>query len=973
MLAPLQRVAALGLALVLPFPSPAAQTKSAETSRQKPAQPDPKQAQKALQSGKEAEAAGRLQEALTDYDRAARLNPLDAAPLERSTLLRSRLIHARLDEAERLALSGEIEKAKRELRAALDVDPGNGNVAERLSQIAEMAQSPVPAPQQALAGLPKLRPRGGRQTFHLSGDVQALYQEVARAFDLKVVFDPDLPARSARLKIKDVGFGTALDVLQTQTGTFVRVLDEKAFFVAQDSPAKRRQYASTVEQTFLLPEAVTSEEMAELLRIVRDISGSAHIQLNPANRSITLRDAPGTVALAGGLLEQAAKARGELMLDIMLLQVDRKKAVDLGITPPSSARLISIDPNKIKELQQAKDLTTLITLIQQIFGGTSASGVIPPVIALGGGKTTMLARLPDAAATFSDALTLVQSGRRVLMRAQDGKPATLFVGDRFPITLSLLSSSIGTTVLGATPSPSLIPRSDFAVGKVPVAVVADDFTADGLRDLAVVNHNDNSITILLNQGLDKFAEATGSPIVLPAGQTAPAAIASGVFDEASNQTDLVVTNQTSNNLTVLHGDGTGAFTQAAGSPIPVGNSPIAIAVGKFNTNLSTNNHLDLAVANFTDNTISVLLGNGAGGFAPAAGSPIALPPGETGPTALVAVDLNNDGKTDLAVVNRSSNNVSILLGNGDGTFAPATGSPVAVGTGPVAIAAGDLNQDSRPDLAIVNQTDNTLTLLLNNGDATFTAASNSPLPTGTTPAGVAIADFNADNRADLAVTNTGVDSVGIYFGLGAGQFAPRFELPAAPNGQPGAIVATDLDNNGSPDIAFTEQNTNQISVIFAPASFTAGIAGLAQQPYPGSEYVDLGVKVKATPAMHPDNEVTLQLEFEIRALSGQSVNGIPILSNRTLTQTVRVKQNETTLIGGLFDEEETRSLSGLPVLGQLPAAGRFFGAHNRQSTESELLILVTPRRLRLPNRISRTIYAGRGGAPPFRGEPGVPP
>lgn len=917
--------------------------------------------------------AGRLEEALADYDRATRLNPQDAVALERSALLRSRLVHARVDEAERLALSGEVEGAKRELRAALEVDPGNRNVAERLGQIAEMGQSPAPAPEQALAGLPKLHPRRGTQSFNLRGDVQVLYQEVAKAFDVNVVFDPDLTSRNARLKVADVDFGTAIDIVQTQTATFVSVLDEKTFFVAQDSPNKRRQYAPTVEQTFFLPETVTPEEMAELLRIVRDISGSAHIQLNPGNRSITLRDAPGTVALAGTLIREAAKARGELMLDIELLQVNRQKAMDLGITPPSSARLIAIDPNKIKELQQAKDLTTLITLIQQIFGGTSASGVIPPVIALGGGKTTMLATLPNAAATFSDALTLVQSGRRVLMRAQDGKPATLFVGDRFPITLSLLSSSIGTTVLGATTSPNIIPRSDFAVGSAPVALVADDFTADGLRDLAVVNHNDNSITILLNQGQNKFAEATGSPLTLATGQTAPAAIASGVFDEASNQADLVIANQSSGNLALLHGDGTGGFTEAAGSPIAVGNGPIAIAVERFNTNVSTSNHLDLAVANFTDNTISILLGDGAGGFAPATGSPLALSASESGPTALVAVDLNNDGKADLAVVNRSSNNVSILLGNGDGTFTPATGSPITVGTGPVAIAAGDLNGDARPDLAIVNQTVNSLTILLNNGDATFTAATNSPLATGTTPSGVAIADFNADNRGDIAVTNSGVDSVGVYFGLGAGLFAPRFELPAAPNGQPGAIVAGDMNNDGSPDVAFTEQNTSQVSIIFAPASFGGGISGLAQQPYPGSEYVDLGLKVKATPAMHPQDEVTLQLEFEIRALSGQSVNGIPILSNRTLTQTVRVKQNETTLIGGLFDAEETRSLSGLPVLGQLPAAGSFFSTRGQQHSESELLILVTPRRLRLPSRISRTIYAGRGSGTPGRIEGGQPP
>ena len=78
-------------------------------------------------------------------------------------------------------------------------------------------------------------------------------------------------------------------------------------------------------------------------------------------------------------------------------------------------------------------------------------------------------------------------------------------------------------------------------------------------------------------------------------------------------------------------------------------------------------------------------------------------------------DFNSDGNQDLAIANQTTNNVTILLGNGDGTFTEATGSPISSGVsnGPVAIAAGDLNGDSKPDLAVVNQTDNTVSVLLN--------------------------------------------------------------------------------------------------------------------------------------------------------------------------------------------------------------------------------------------------------------------
>jgi type II secretory pathway component GspD/PulD (secretin) len=124
--------------------------------------------------------------------------------------------------------------------------------------------------------------------------------------------------------------------------------------------------------------------------------------------------------------------------------------------------------------------------------------------------------------------------------------------------------------------------------------------------------------------------------------------------------------------------------------------------------------------------------------------------------------------------------------------------------------------------------------------------------------------------------------------------------------------------------------------------------------------------------------VTLQLEFEIRALAGSNVNGIPILSNRTLSQTVRVKENEPTLITGMTDTEETRSIAGLPGFAEVPGLRYAFSSKNHAFQDTELLIVITPRRLRLADHLTRTIYAGRGdvgrgaAGPAFRGTPTPP-
>jgi hypothetical protein len=500
---------------------------------------------------------------------------------------------------------------------------------------------------------------------------------------------------------------------------------------------------------------------------------------------------------------------------------------------------------------------------------------------------------------------------------------------------------------------------------------------------------------LLNQDNGNFVTATKSPIALPTTETAPSAIATGTFGNTITTSsgvtvqaaDLVVANSTSNNVTILLGNGDGTFREANGSPYAVGKNPSSVVVADFNGD----GNADFAVANQADNTISVFEGNGNGGFTEFPGSPFALTNtsavSEKGPVAMVTGNFrlgtnstNNSAEVDLAVVNQTSNNVAILLAsvnsNGTITFTEAANSPIAVGQSPVAIAVGDLNSDTVPDLAVVNQGDNTVSILLGstNLNATFTAASGSPLSTATTPAGIVIANFTGGNFPSLAVTNKGPGTLGFYEGLGAGTFSNRIEIgtPASPS----AIITAVFTSSSLPDVALTAlgstPNQGVVTVIQDSSSFATG-SSTTQTPYPGSEYIDLGVKVKATPSLHPNHEVTLQLEFEIRALAGTNINGIPVITNRTLTQTVRVKDDETTLIGGLLDNEETRSLVGLPGLAKLPGLGYAFGNKNNSLKNTEFMILITPRRLRDPIRNARSIYAGRGepatGRSAIRGVP----
>jgi hypothetical protein len=174
------------------------------------------------------------------------------------------------------------------------------------------------------------------------------------------------------------------------------------------------------------------------------------------------------------------------------------------------------------------------------------------------------------------------------------------------------------------------------------------------------------------------------------------------------------------------------------------------AVGDFNGD----GKLDIALTGGgygmnTVNEVMILLGNGDGTFSLAPNSTFAT---GNDPWAIVAADFNGDGKLDLAIANQGGSTLTILLGNGDGTFTPSSGSPVAVGRNPYALAAADLNSDGKLDLVVANSTDSTLSILLGNGDGTFTPAASSPVALPSPPTSIAVGDFNGSGRLGLAVT-----------------------------------------------------------------------------------------------------------------------------------------------------------------------------------------------------------------------------
>jgi hypothetical protein len=303
-----------------------------------------------------------------------------------------------------------------------------------------------------------------------------------------------------------------------------------------------------------------------------------------------------------------------------------------------------------------------------------------------------------------------------------------------------------------------------------------------------------------------------SPMFLDASNPAVSqninAVAVGDFN-GDGILDMALANFGSNSVTILLGDWAGNFTATASSPA-TGDSPIAIAAGDFNGD----GNLDLAVANYGDGTVTILLGDGKGNFTATATSPAT----GVNPASIVTADFNGDGIPDLATANYGSNNVTVLLGKGDGTFTPTSASP-ATGLEPNSIVVADLNSDGKPDLAIANFKSKSVTVLLGNGDGAF-AVAQSPA-TGNGPYSIAVADFDGDGIPDLVTANYDDNTATMLRGSGSGSFtASPVTVPT--DQYPIAVAIGDFNGDGRPDFAVANYYDVTMSVELAEARAPPG-------------------------------------------------------------------------------------------------------------------------------------------------------
>jgi len=440
-------------------------------------------------------------------------------------------------------------------------------------------------------------------------------------------------------------------------------------------------------------------------------------------------------------------------------------------------------------------------------------------------------------------IIFIANGQQVTATyAAPSTPQTAQPGNQVTVKVTSIEDNTksASATVTLTPAPMNFSTQNFPAGNSPVAVAIADFNGDGKLDLAVADNGDSTtaddggVSIMLGNGDGTFQAARQ----FRAGRN-PVAIAIGDFN-GDGRLDLVVSamgdGPTGGNreLSILLGNGDGTFQ----APITrtAGRNTFTLAVGDFNGD----GKLDVAASDVSDPSVNadggveLFLGNGDGTLQP----PTLIAAGKN-PVALVVKDWNGDGKLDLAVANQHdpdpthfNGGVSILLGNGDGTFQPPTF--IRVAQFPTSLTTGDLNGDGKADLfvasfvSLLGLSGSVHNVLLGNGDGSFRPAASAVTartrgsPGAIFPLSPAVADFDSDMKADVAeifghsVTVLRGNGDGTFQGqlistLGELTFQGRLIFSAGPN--PIALAIGDFNGDGRPDVVVANLGSNFVSVL----------------------------------------------------------------------------------------------------------------------------------------------------------------
>jgi len=411
-----------------------------------------KQARKAFASGLKLEEHKRLEEAFLEFDKAARLVPQNPQFLTARELVKARLVFDHVERGNVLLLENARPQAGAEFRAALDLDPANQFVRERLAESARESAPDLPAV--LPAGLEEsseihLQPRDDRATFHFSGDVRNLFAQLATAYGITAQFDDSVKNRQVQFNVDDLDFFTALKLACESSKTMWAALEAHQVFIADDNPENHKQFDRMSLGTFTLPAHTTPQEAIEVVNTLRTMFDLRFISAGQTANTVEVRAPQPILAACTRLMEQLNTGRPQVMLDVRVFQISHQLTRNIGVHIPNSFNMYNIPAAALvglagQNIQQLINQLIASGGINQA-GSSALSGLLAqlegqqnsifsqPLATFGGGLTFMGLSLDQLSAALSVNESWARSLEDMSMRASQGSDATFHLGERYPI------------------------------------------------------------------------------------------------------------------------------------------------------------------------------------------------------------------------------------------------------------------------------------------------------------------------------------------------------------------------------------------------------------------------------------------------------------------------------------------------------------------------------------------------------------
>jgi len=392
------------------------------------------------------------------YHQAYELKPTDITYRASFERVRFFAAAAHVHNGQLLQKSGKLQEALTEFEQAIAIDPSSfiaqqeANKVRRALQEAEHPGQPPPPGEAAKSSLHKrmeeatgpvdLAPISNTPiTLKLSEDTKTIYETIGKLAGINVLFDPDYTSRRVRVELNGVTLQEALEITALESKTFWRPVTPNTIFVAADTPAKRKELEQSVIRTFYLTNLSAPNELQDLVNILRTLLDTQRLQQFLSQQAIVIRGTPDQIALAEKLIDDLDKSRPEVVVDVVIMQVQRNKLRDLGITPPTNVSVALVDNTNTSTSTSGSNVGTGNGTVTTTSGSTA--GVINLNSLAHLNATNFQVTVPPATATFlyNDSSTKILQQPQI--RALDGQKASLKIGQRVPVATGSFQPGIG--------------------------------------------------------------------------------------------------------------------------------------------------------------------------------------------------------------------------------------------------------------------------------------------------------------------------------------------------------------------------------------------------------------------------------------------------------------------------------------------------------------------------------------------------